>query len=80
MLTEERKLKVKQIIANIVLEDVNEIAEETKLADDLCFDALDIIELIVELETEFSIHIDEIDASDWKTVKDIFDTLAKIKF
>lgn len=80
MLTEKRKLAIKQIIANIVLEDVNEIKDETKLSEDLGFDTLDIIDLIVELEAEFSIHIDEIDAAEWKTVKDVFDALSKFSF
>ena len=55
--------KLKKLIANIATQDVdaNNINEETLLTNDLGYDSVQIIELIVELENEFSIEIDDDD-------------------
>lgn len=55
--------KLKDIIANVATQDIDTsaISEKTILTNDLGFDSVQIIELIVALENEFSIEIDDDD-------------------
>lgn len=55
------------------------VTEELKLADDLGFDSLNLVELIVNLEEEFNIEIDEsdLDPQNLKTVKQIYTLIEK---
>lgn len=62
--------KIKKIIAEILNLDVEEITMETTFIDDLGADSLDIIEIIMELEREFSISIEDEDAEKIVTVGD----------
>lgn len=57
----ERKLK--ELIVDITTEEVdnNSIDTNTDLINDLGFDSIEIIELIVEIENEFKIEIDDDD-------------------
>lgn len=57
----ERKLKA--LIVDITTEkvDSNSIDTNTDLINDLGFDSIEIIELIVEIENEFKIEIDDDD-------------------
>lgn len=56
-------LKLKNIIANIANKEVDivSINDETTLTNDLEFNSLEIIELIVELESQFKIEIEDDD-------------------
>lgn len=60
MRTEE---KLKELIVNIAMQDVNAISinEETNLINDLGYDSVQIIELIVQLEMEFDIEMEDDD-------------------
>lgn len=55
--------KLKEIILNIVAQEVDVIAinDETILTTDLGFNSIYIIELIVELESQFEIEIEDDD-------------------
>lgn len=60
MRTEE---KLKELIVNIAMQDVDAISinEETNLINDLGYDSVQIIELIVQLEMEFDIEMEDDD-------------------
>ena len=47
------------------------ITPETNLFNDLKFDSLDAVELIIELEEKFSIELLDKEAEDIKTIQDI---------
>lgn len=55
--------KLKKLIADVAIKDVviENIYEDTILTNDLGYDSVQIIELIVELENEFKIEIDDDD-------------------
>lgn len=55
--------KLKELIANVATQDVDisSINEETLLTNNLGYDSVQIIELIVELENEFNIEIEDDD-------------------
>lgn len=60
--------KVKEIIIDQLGVDENEITPEASFVDDLGADSLDIVELIMALEEEFSMEISDEDAETITTV------------
>ena len=65
--------KVKQIIADQLLVDVDDVTPGSNLGDDLGADSLDMIELVVQFEETFDIEIADEEAENIKTVKDVLD-------
>lgn len=62
--------RVKEIIAEQLMVDLEEITEESTFVDDLGADSLDRVELIMEFEEEFGIEISDEDAEGIHTVGD----------
>ena len=62
--------RVKEIIAKELEVDSKQLAPEAKFIEDLAADSLDIVELVMALEEEFSIDIPDEDADKMKTVGD----------
>ena len=63
--------KVQAIIANELGIDKNQITMESRLAEDLGADSLDIVELLMAFEEEFGVSISDEDASKIKSVNDV---------
>ena len=63
--------KVKEIIADQLGIDTEEIKMETKLIDDLGVDSLEIFEVIMSLEEEFEIEIPNEDVEGMKSVNEM---------
>lgn len=59
------------IIAEQLGVEASEITPETDIANDLGADSLDIAELMIAFEEEFSIDIDESEAQNISTVGDV---------
>lgn len=62
--------KIKEIIAEVLNVDVNEITMDTTFVDDLGADSLDVYQIIMGIESEFDIEIDNDDAENIVTVGD----------
>lgn len=62
--------RVKEVIAKQLRIDVNDIADNAAVVEDLGADSLDIVEMLMTLEDEMNIIIPD-DATGLKTVKDI---------
>jgi acyl carrier protein len=62
--------KVKEIVAEQLGVDVDEVTAEASFIDDLGADSLDTVELVMALEEEFGIEIPDEDAEKISTVKD----------
>ena len=69
--------KLQQIIADVLSVDVDEIKPETTFRDDLGADSLDVFQIIMGLEEEFSIQIPTEEAEKIVTVGDAADAIAK---
>ena len=69
--------KVRDIIAEELGIEVDEIKLDSSLADDLGADSLDAIELIMAVEEEFDVQIDDSEATKIKFVSDIVEFLEK---
>ncbi len=63
--------KVKQLIAEQLNKSIDEVTEEKEVVKDLGADSLDVVEMLMGLEEEFSITVPEEDAVNIKTVGDI---------
>ena len=69
--------KVKEIISKQLNKPVEEITEEKEVVKDLGADSLDVVEMLMALEEEFSITVSEEDAVGIKTVGDIVKAIEK---
>jgi acyl carrier protein len=65
--------KVKEIVAEQLGRDENEVTSEASFIDDLGADSLDIVELVMAMEDEFGIEIPDEEAEKIKTVKDVIE-------
>jgi acyl carrier protein len=72
--------KVRDIIAEQLGIDPEEITMESSFIDDLGADSLDIVELIMALEEEFDIEIPDEDAEKIKTVGDVVEYLSNLEY
>ena len=70
---------VKQITAEQLDIDENEITLETSFVDDLNADSLDIVKLMMALEEEFDLEISEEDAEKITTVNDVVIYISEIQ-
>ena len=62
--------KLKEIIADVLNVEVNDITEDTTFVDDLGADSLDIFQIIMGIEEEFDIEIPNEAAESIVTVAD----------
>jgi len=60
--------RVREIIAEQLMADPEEVTDEASFVDDLGADSLDTVELIMEFEDEFGIEIPDEDAEKIQTV------------
>jgi len=62
--------KVRQIVADQLGVDLEEVTTEASFVDDLGADSLDTVELVMALEEEFGLEIPDEDAEKISTVQD----------
>ena len=67
--------KLQEIIAEVLNVDADEITMETTFVDDLGADSLDLFELVMALEDEYSIEIPSEDLQNLLTVGDVMNYL-----
>ena len=67
--------KVKELIAQQLNKQVEEITEEKEIVKDLGADSLDVVEMLMSFEEEFNITVPEDDAVNIKTVGDIINII-----
>jgi acyl carrier protein len=63
--------RVREIVAEQLERDVNEVTSAASLIDDLGADSLDVVELVMKMEEEFGIEIPDEEAEKIKTVNDV---------
>lgn len=67
--------KMKELIAEQLNVDPEIITEESRFKEDLEADSLDLFELIMSLEEEYSVEIPSEELENLSTVKDVMDYL-----
>jgi acyl carrier protein len=69
--------RVKQIVAEQLGVDEDQVTPEASFMDDLGADSLDTVELVMALEEEFDIEISDEDAEKIQTVQDAVDYISE---
>ncbi|MDX9710424.1 acyl carrier protein [Trichloromonas sp.] len=69
--------RVKQIVAEQLGVDADQVTNDASFMDDLGADSLDTVELVMALEEEFDIEISDEDAEKILTVQDAIDYLSE---
>jgi acyl carrier protein len=69
--------RVKQIVAEQLGVDDDQVTSEASFMDDLGADSLDTVELVMALEEEFDIEISDEDAEKIQTVQDAIDYIGE---
>ena len=62
--------QIKAVVADKLGAEVDEITEDTRFQEDLEADSLDLVELIMALEDEYSIQISDEEAQEIRSIKD----------
>lgn len=70
---------VKAVVVEQLNVGADEIKPESKFADDLGADSLDVVELVMALEEKFDIEIPDDQAEKIKTVQDAVEFIESIK-
>jgi acyl carrier protein len=70
--------RVKQIIADQLMVELEEVTDEAAFVEDLGADSLDTVELIMEFEDEFGVEISDEDAEKISTVAEAVSYLEKL--
>jgi acyl carrier protein len=65
--------KLKNIVAESLGVDIDEVNEKSYFIEDLGADSLDIVELVMAIEKEFDVEIPDEDADKIATVQDAID-------
>ena len=68
---------LKRIIAKIVEVDVASINDDTNLRDDLEIDSIAAALVMVHIETKYKIEVNEMEATDIITMKDLIEFVSK---
>ena len=72
-------MKVEKTVLDIIANNVGfNVSILDSLEGNLGMDSLDIVEVILDLETEFGVNITDEIGSGWITVKDIIKSVTKI--
>lgn len=71
--------KLIEIVAEVMNVDKDEITPETKFADDLGADSLDVAQIVMGIEEEFDIELPTEEIGQIVTVGDAADLLASVR-
>lgn len=71
-LTEKQKNQIKEIIADKLGYDIEEVNDDSHLNDNLCADSLDEVEILMCIEKEFDVEINDEIAEGIKLVSDYY--------
>lgn len=63
--------KIKEMLAEQLDADPDEMSMDTKIAEDLEADSLDVVELLMSIEDEFEVEIPDEEIENLKTVGDV---------
>jgi acyl carrier protein len=69
--------KVKEVLAEELSVELDEITADSDLREDLDADSLDMVQLVMALEDEFGVEIDNNEIKDVRTVADIVNFIEK---
>lgn len=65
--------KIKELLAKQLRIDIDTIADDSNIIEDLGADSLDVVEMLMAIEDDLSVIISDDDAVRLKTVRDVAD-------
>lgn len=76
---QELELQVKQMLIDMSIEDwtIEDLKSDDRVKQELCYDSLDTVEIIMNLEKEFDISIEDEECEQLSTVQDYIDIVAE---
>ena len=72
-------LRVREIIANTLRIELEQVLDTADIMDDLGADSLDVLDLIIALEEEFGISISDADVINNRIVEDVISYIVNNK-
>ncbi len=78
MASRDRDQRIYEIVDETIppgMMDVPALSRATRLVEDIGADSLDLVQLEIELEKEFSIEIPDEDVASWRTIGDVIDSV-----
>lgn len=69
--------RLRQILCDELMIDDKQITLDATIMDDLGAEELDLVEIVISIESRFKIEIDDDDTEKFRTVKDILTYLTK---
>jgi acyl carrier protein len=67
--------RVQKLISQELNIDIDKVTQDAHLFDDLNFDSLDSVQVVLELENEFDIEIEDDEIDNVRTVQNILDLI-----
>lgn len=77
--TIDLRSQVEEVIKNIPFAYVDQLTEASRLQEDLDFDSIDMVELVMDLEATFDLEIADAEAERFRTVGDVVEYVTKRK-
>lgn len=71
--------KLKQILADQLDADIDSMTMDTRIADDLGADSLDVVEMLMSIEDEYGIEIPDEAIENMKTIGDVVNYISENK-
>ncbi|MBE6769577.1 MAG: acyl carrier protein [Ruminococcaceae bacterium] len=71
--------KIREILADQLDANVDEMTMDTRIAEDLGADSLDVVEMLMSVEDEFGIEIPDDAIEDLKTIGNVVEYIEKNK-
>ena len=73
MYTRKKREKIKELLAKQLRIDIDTIADDSNIIEDLGADSLDVVEMLMAIEDDLGVIISDDDAVRLKTVRDVAD-------
>ena len=70
--------RLQKLISDELAIDIDKVLPDADLFDDLNFDSLDTVEMVISIESEFDIEIDDDDIDALRTVRQISDLVQNL--
>ncbi len=67
--------QVKTIIVDLMHLNPDQVSEQSNLKDDLTFDSLMILELVLEIESHFNVQISDQEVKEFRDVSDVINCI-----
>lgn len=76
-LSESQKEEIRELLSDKSGHNIDKVLDDSKLEDDLDFDSLDLVDIVMELEKNFDISIPDDDYNNKITVQGVYEIVER---